>query len=216
MGDKEKTRMRITHINSNRSYSLCNDKININFYDKKETFSEYSTLCFVAESYKNSCLLLVEKLEESKNCSVGRIKYLSTLYLPAMFCFRHYLELKLKQLYIWYYGESFITDKDGHKLNKLLKDLQKDENVKFEILSKAIGFIEEHEKFSFNGEKDASYFRYLIDKNFESEKSLTFSLNYIDKIKLYLTELDFRINQIMQNDWLHSILKNNDKNNKKR
>ena len=127
-----------------------------------------------------------------------------------MFCFRHYLELKLKQLYIWCYGESFITDNDGHKLNKLLKDLQKDKNVKFEILRRAIDFIEEHEKFSFNGEKDASYFRYLINKKFESEKSLTFRLSDIDKIKLYLTELDFRINQIMQNDWLHSILKDND------
>ena len=210
MGDKEKTRVRITHVNSNRSYSFCNDKINIDFYDKKETFSEYSTLGYVVESYKNSCLLLVQKLEESKNCSEDRIKYLSTLYLPVMFCFRHYLELKLKQLYIWYYGESFITDNDGHKLNKLLKDLQKDKNVKFEILRRAIDFIEEHEKFSFNGEKDASYFRYLINKKFESEKSLTFRLSDIDKIKLYLTELDFRINQIMQNDWLRSILKDND------
>ncbi len=216
MSKSKKPRETINYINSNRSFSFHNNKININFYDKKETFSEYSTLCFVVESYKNSCLLLVEKLEECKNCSEGQIKYLSTLYLPTMFCFRHYLELKLKQLYIWYYGESFITDNDGHKLNKLLNDLHKDENVKYEILSKAIRFVEEHEKFSFNGEKDASYFRYLIDKNFESEKSLTFSLSDIEKIKLYLTELDFRINQIMQNDWLHSILKNNDKNNKKR
>ena len=78
MGDKEKTRVRITHVNSNRSYSFCNDKINIDFYDKKETFSEYSTFGYVVESYKNSCLLLVQKLEESKNCSEDRIKYLST------------------------------------------------------------------------------------------------------------------------------------------
>ncbi len=212
MSGKEKIRVRITHINSNRSYSFCNDKININFYDKKETFSEYSTLGFVVESYKNSCLLLVEKLEQCKSCSERQIKHLSTFYLPTMFCFRHYLELKLKQLYIWHYGESFITDNDGHKLNKLLNDLEKDETVKFEILSKAIGFIEEYEKFSFNGEKDASYFRYLINNKFETEKSLTFTLNDIDNIKFYLTELDFRIDQIMQNDWLHSILK--DKDNK--
>ena len=210
MSDKEKTRVPITHINSNRSYNFDKKKVNINFYNEKEPFSEYSTLGYVVESYKNSCLLLVQKLEESKNCSEDRIKYLSTLYLPVMFCFRHYLELKLKQLYIWCYGESFITDNNGHKLNKLLKDLQKDKNVKFEILRKAIDFIKEHEIFSFNGEKDASYFRYLINKKFESEKSLTFRLSDIDKIKLYLTEIDFRINQIMQNDWLHSILKDND------
>lgn len=211
MNKSQKPREPINYINSNRSFSFRNNRVNINFYDKKKTFSEYSTLGYVAESYKNSCLLLVEKLEECKNCSEGQIKYLSTFYLPAMFCFRHYLELNLKHLYIWYYGESFRADKDGHKLNKLLDDLQKNPNVDFAGLKNAITFVEEKEKISFTKENDVTYFRYLINNNFECEKNLTFTLNDIDKIKLYLTELDFRINQIMQNDWLRSILKDNDK-----
>ena len=211
MSKGEKPRELISYINSNRSYSFDNNKININFYNKEQSFSEYSTLGYVVESYKNSCLLLVEKLEQCKNCSEGQIKYLSTFYLPTMFCFRHYLELKLKQLYIWYYGESFRADKDGHKLNKLFDDLQKHPSVDLVCLKRAINFVEEREKISFTEKNDITYFRYLINKNFESEKSLTFTLSDIDEIKFHLTELDFRTNQIMQNDWVHSNLKGNNK-----
>ena len=206
MSDKEKTRVPIIHINSNRSYNFDKKKVNINFYNEKEPFSEYSTLGYVVESYKNSCLLLVEKLEQCKNCSEGQIKYLSTFYLPTMFCFRHYLELKLKQLYIWYYGESFRADKDGHKLNKLLDDLQKNPKVDFEGLKRPINFVEKREKISFIEKNDVAYFRYLINNKFDTEKNLAFALSDIDKIKLYLTELDFRIDQIMQNDWLKQWL----------
>ena len=75
--------------------------INFRFYDNlilgKETYSVITLLDFVAKSYADSCLTLFRRLEDYDfNNMPTQNNNISLRYLPAMFCFRHFIELKLK------------------------------------------------------------------------------------------------------------------------
>lgn len=206
--NKKETRKLITNTDGVYLYKFYDDKITIDFRVDGEPYSELSVLKFITDSYKNCCLELLAKFEhynfhdlEKKNI------HLASFYLPAMFCFRHYIELKLKYLYAHYYKESFLMNSDGHKLKKLLEDLQKRYNNKFGIFNKAIEWIDNHEKIKPLEDSIDSYFRYLADKEFNFESHLEISITEIKEWIENIGELEFRLEQIKQNDWLSDCLR---------
>ena len=124
-------------------------------------------------------------------------------YLPAMFCFRHYIELKLKYLYMYYNHETFNST--SHNLQVLLDQLKKKNESPYKIFDDAIEFLKQYEKFVPNGNNFDSYFRYLFDKQFNREEQLTIPIAEISKIENYILEIEFRILCIQNNEFIRKI-----------
>lgn len=192
-------------------YKFYDDKIQIDFQVNDYPCAELVAFEFATASYENAALLLFTELEHySVQDTKIRKQYMSTLYLPAMFCFRHYIELQVKSLYMWYFRKPLSLDnKNLHILRQLFEELQKKSNNKFTIIATAIEYIEKYEKFSTSHAYDSSYFRYLANKNYDFEEHLEIPISDIGKIKNYIIEIDFRTKQIKQNDWLCGFHDNN-------
>lgn len=64
-------------------------------------FCELGELTYVAESYFRSSIKLLSEVEKIDITKDDKYNYnLSFYFLPAMFCFRHYVELKMKIVYL--------------------------------------------------------------------------------------------------------------------
>lgn len=168
--------------------TFYDDKIVVSFQFRDnmlfhgETFSEITLLNFVAKSYANSCLTLFKKLTEYNPQETNSIKNesISYRYLPAMFTFRHYLELRLKTLYMVLKKQSFNFD---HNLSALLGEL-KESGFNSNVFDEPIKFIENYEK------GNDEYFRYLITKNFQCTKKLEIPMFQFDKIKSIIQDIE--------------------------
>lgn len=190
-------------------YKFYEDKIYIDFRVGNFPCAELAVFEYVTASYKNAALLLLLELEKYDALDNKIYKQCSTtFFLPAMFCFRHYIELKIKCLYMWYYKEGLLLDngKNSHKLKELFEKLQKTSNNKFSVFTRAIDYIEKYEKFSIDNKSNPSYFRYLTDKNYKFEEHLEIPISDTKIIKNFITEIEFRTEQIKQSDWLHELL----------
>ena len=166
-------------------------KIQFEFYDNLigdcETFSEVTLLEYVANSYEKSCLTLFKCVDEyDLDKSINFNKNCSYRFLPAMFCFRHYVELKLKCLYMIINNRSFENE---HDLEKLLKPI-KDEGIDCKGFKKAINLINNYEK------NDTSFFRYLIDTNFECVKEINVKIHIFNEIKSIINEITIEYREI--------------------
>lgn len=166
--------------------------------------SEFQVLEFVINSYKTSCITLLNELKrytqlENVKDKITMLQY----YLPAMFCFRHYIELKLKYLYMYYNHETFNSS--SHNLQVLLDQLKKKNESPYKIFDDAIEFLKQYEKFVPNGNNFDSYFRYLFDKQFNREEKLTIPIAEISKIENYILEIEFRILCIQNNEFIRKI-----------
>lgn len=187
------------------------EKLTIHFLgtqtNKKIGSSILAVLPFLIDSYKNSCLQLLHTLKQHIPFNEAKkSKYYATFYLPAMFCFRHYVELKLKYLYAYYGQKTFETN---HNLRSLASDLNK--VYPNNLFDSVVDYIDSLERFFPEGKTDDTYFRYLVDKNFVVENSLEISLQNIEKVEFFITELEFRIEKIQESEWLRSILASNNK-----
>lgn len=171
-----------------------------------ESFSEKTVFDFVATSYASSCLTLLSRMKEYYKAEDYRKKdQCSYRFLPAMFCFRHYIELKLKYLYMCYHQEEYLGN---HNLRKLCEDLKKDNLFDMGIFDEPIEYIEKIEKFIPNGKVDESYFRYLANKNFQFQEHLEIPFSDIEKIENYIREIEFRVSQVRMNVWLLKTMNN--------
>lgn len=177
--------------------SYCEDKMLIDFrinYDPlginvPESFSEKTVLGFVTRSYADSCITLLDKMRKYKDAKTNTSKdYCAYRYLPAMFCFRHYLELKLKFLYLYYHNESFDTS--CHSLKGLLEDLKKNSTFLSDVFDEPIAYISELEKFEPNGKVEASCLRYLISNDFKCKEHLEIPMFELDKIKNFILRIE--------------------------
>ena len=169
----------------------------------KQTFSEVALLNFVAKSYAESSLTLLKYVNEYKFEDSYFIKNnRSARYLPAMFCFRHYIELKLKCIYMTLTGTQFNTNE--HSLSKLLEEI-KEAGFELNVFNEPISFIENIEN------DDTSYFRYLISSKFDCVDKLNIPMFQFDKIKNYILEIEFCCSMFLGNKMLKNRYKENNK-----
>lgn len=165
-----------------------------------ESFSEKTVFQFVTQSYAYSCLTLLSKIENYSQTDDYKQRDLCAYrFLPAMFCFRHYLELKLKHLYMHYFNESFLPT---HDLNELYKDLKKDGRFNMSIFEEPIKFVENFERFIPDGKIEEAYFRYLADKKFRFQEQIKISLRDVSKVREFINEIEFRVGQVLMQEFL--------------
>lgn len=152
-----------------------------------KNFSEITELNFVAESYAHACLTLLNEVNKYSLESPNNKKRIYH-YLPAMFCFRHYLELRLKCLYMDLTKESFSME---HPLPKLLEEV-KNAGYNMDSFDKAVEYISNLEK------NDDSYFRYLISKSFKSVDKLTIPVHEFAKVKNWINKIEIDYNDFIR------------------
>ena len=106
-----------------------------------DNFSEKTVFDFVATSYASSCLTLLNRMKDYRDAEDYRQKdQCSYRFLPAMFCFRHYVELKLKHLYMCYHQEEYM---ENHNLRKLCEDLKKENLFNMGVFDEPGRFVDE-------------------------------------------------------------------------
>ncbi len=154
-----------------------------------KNFSEITELNFVAESYARACLTLLKEVNKynlGNQTSINKKRIYR--YLPAMFCFRHYLELRLKCLYMDLTKESFSME---HSLSKLLEEV-KNAGFNMDSFDKAVEYISNLEK------NDDSYFRYLISKSFKSVDKLTIPVHEFAKVNNWINKIEIDYNHFIR------------------
>ena len=137
-----------------------------------ENFSEEMVLGYLATCYANSCLTLISILEKYNTTeNLTEKRNIASRYLPAMFCFRQYVELKLKELYIDIKNElpNFI-----HDIEVLKNSIERELKVNIVAFDQALDFIKDKEK------RSQTFFRYL-SKN---------ASEYVDKLQFCVAEFD--------------------------
>lgn len=171
-----------------------------------ESFSEKSVLNFVAQSYANSCLTLFHRVEEYKDTDKYSIMDNCALrYLPAMFCFRHYIELKLKYLYMCYANEEYNSN--THNLSTLLQEL-KGKGFPSNVFDLPIEYIKERECFTSIDDGNDSFFRYLIDKDMKCKEHLNIPMFEFDKIKTYILDIEYHTRLMLTNKFIRETIEN--------
>lgn len=145
---------------------------------EKENFNELNVLDFVATSYKNSCFCIIEKIKKGLRNKKDDI---IILYLPLMFCFRHYLEMKLKLLYVDCAHELF--DK-GHKLSDLRDALKGKGYINVNIFDSAINYIESLEN------NYPEHFRYIVATDYKFTDKLIIPKDVCDVIFNYINHIE--------------------------
>lgn len=180
-----------------KTYSTDKITVDFNFVDNTilgniENFSEKTVINFVANSYYKSCLtLLAEVKKYVPTDKYNKMDACAFRYLPAMFCFRHYVELKLKLLYMHYANESFNVL--CHTLSDLLNEL-KAKGFSLDVFDEPISYVESLEKIKNSQVNGDSYFRYLIDKHMVCQESLEIPMFEYSKIKNYITDIEHYTN----------------------
>ena len=196
MGKKDRKHLQEKGIDGAIHKTYYKDKIVVdfrftdsNFRIDTENFSEKTVIDFVAKSYYKSCLSLLNQVSkydyDSKYHEMDNCAY---RYLPAMYCFRHYLELKLKYLYMVYANESFNAE--SHSLSTLLTEL-KSKGFTHNVFDKPVEYIESLEKIPNSQQHSCDfYFRYLIDRNIVCQESLEIPMFEYEKIKEYILDIE--------------------------
>lgn len=159
-------------------------------------FSEVGELSYVAESYFKSAIQLISKVDDIENKTEIKKQYdLSFYFLPAMFCFRHYIELKLKIIFLRIKKDQFYLT---HDLNEIKNEI---ENMGFtkHCFDKAIEFINSYEK------GQVEFFRYLLD----TANKFTKDIKIKNKTKEKMMEFYMQIEHYTNLYFAHEFLKNN-------
>lgn len=203
---KHKNKEPLNNHDGGISYSGDKNKVLIDFCDnEKNESSELLEFKFVVDSYFESAFTLLNEVEKyvlADNFNKKKICLLK--YLPAFFCFRHYVELKLKYLFMKDTGCSFNTKE--HTLSNLLEELKNETGTSYAVFDRAITYIEKQEKIVGN-QKQTAYSRYLVDTNFNFSKNILIVLDDIKTMKTLLKEIEGRLDQVEQvktfNKWLN-------------
>lgn len=147
-----------------------------------ENFSEEMILGYLATCYENSCLTLISILEKYTSTeNVIEKRNIASRYLPAMFCFRHFVELKLKELCIGIKNE--LPD-SVHDIKALKKHLIKELNISIGAFDNAWNFIKNKEKGS------QTFFRYLSKNADEYVDKLHFSVEEFDMVRKLILDIN--------------------------
>ena len=189
--------------NPNNKYIECSkEKITINFdtnikfYDKSIT--QLTTLDYTIKSYFYSAIILAEKLLHY-DFDDRNTYYNNFLYLPMMFSFRQYVELKMKYLYTYCYEKSFPNT---HVLSELRDNLKDTEFYGIFGGNSSIDVCE----FIDNLEKAPEYFRYILDKNCQGVTEISIDIKTAEKVIYYCREIEHRCELILFNKKLHEAI----------
>lgn len=156
-------------------YTMKNDPA------RTELAGDIRLLDFVATSYAESCLTLLKRINEYENeDSLSTNKAKAYRYLPAMFCFRHYLESRLKYLYMEITRE---YPDPNYGLTDLLDSI-KQNGFNLTIFDEPIKHIDQIEK------NRTEHFRYLIAEKFADADDLEIPAYEFDRIKGYITNIE--------------------------
>lgn len=150
-------------------------------------------LDFVAVSYAESCLTLIKRIKEyDDEDSLSTNEARAYRYLPAMFCFQHYLESRLKYLYLT------ITRKQADSNYDLTDFLNaiKQYGFSLNVFDEPIKFIDQIEK------NRVEYFRHLLAEKFAGADQLEIPNYEFDKIKGYITNIEKQCKTYVE--WLDS------------
>lgn len=142
-------------------------------------FCELGELTYVAESYFRSSLKLLSEVEKIDITKEDKHNYnLSFYFLPAMFCFRHYVELKMKIVYLDIKKDEFIFNHELQYLREKIESL----GFTKHCFDDAIALIDSYEK------GQVEFFRYLLGKDCVFKKSFSIQKGLNEKIKnIYLS-----------------------------
>jgi hypothetical protein len=196
-------------------YKYFDDRVTIDFSidriidgNLKSNFSEMNIINFDANSYRVCCLTLLKNMTKYKDAQTYSEKeYFASMYLPAMFCFRHYIELKLKFLYMYFCKETFTPT---HDLNTLLADLKNNSDFTLSVFDEPIDYINNVEQFMPDGKVEVAYFRYLCDLNFEWQKHLEIPMFEHEKIRQYILNIENRVLSFIQNKFVNGLASESD------
>lgn len=156
--------------------------------DDSEQFSEKTVLDFVVRSYASSCLTLLKRMENYKDAETYHdMNECALRYFPALFCFRHYLELKLKYLYMCYTNQTFNIA--SHNLMDLHSEL-KEVGFNHNVFDKPIQYIKDREYYMNVSDGDASVFRYLIKRDFQCKEKLIIPMSEFTTIKDFILDIE--------------------------
>ena len=162
-----------------------------------EHFSEKTVLNFIAQSYASSCLTLLNQMKNYRIAETHKsMNDCAMLYFPAMFCFRHYIELKLKYLFMCYTDKPFIS---SHNLSNLHEDLQK-VGFNHKVFEKPIQYIMNQEYYMEMKDSDASVFRYLIKQDLQCKEKLIIPMFEFDTIQTFITDIEQYTNILLLNE----------------
>lgn len=174
-------------------YNLTDDKFEIQFeyYEDSEkdskTFSEITLLEYVATSYWESCLTLFRRVEQyDLNKIISFNRSCSYRFLPAMFCLRQYIELKLKCLYMLVNRTSFDNNHNLKELTSFIKE----KGFSLNNFNVAINFVNKYEH------NDAAFFRYMIDKNFKCTKKISMNMHMYNQIHDMILNMENEYNKV--------------------
>lgn len=170
-------------------YNLGEDEVSVDFRfiggldgEDLENFSEQKILDYLATCYANSCLTLLSSLEKyTQTENLIEKRNIAYRYLPAMFCFRHFVELKLKGIYVEIKNE--MPD-FNHDLEKIKKIIEENLNKPLIAYQQALDFLEEKEKSS------QTFFRYLSNKSKEFVDKIHFSMKETETVRKLISDIN--------------------------
>ena len=137
-------------------------------------FDEFGELTYVAESYFRSSIKLLSDVDKISDSKDTKLNYkLSFYFLPAMFCFRHYVELKMKITYLNLTKDKFIVNHDLHFLRQNIEQ----QGFVNHCFDEAIELIDSYEQ----GHDE--FFRYLLSKDFVFTKEISILNGVKNKIE---------------------------------
>lgn len=194
---KNKTKKPVKNYLGECKYKYESDKVIIDFTNQNGDPAELAVFYNLSQSYLNAALILFDNTKKfMTRQEIGTRNKNVFLYVPAFFCFRHYIEMQLKYFYMRYVKEQF---ENIHDLKDLLNAL-KDKNCPiYTYFVEAVDFIQKHEKYD-------SQFRYLATKQFEFEKQLVIDMKDIEKVRDIAMSLNVGISMFLTNEFIEDLI----------
>jgi hypothetical protein len=186
-----------------QQFHFSEEKITVSFINNYQFYNEnipqITTLDYTVKSYFHSTIVLANQLQKF---DVGNkdTYYVNYLYLPMMFSFRQYIELKMKYLYMCVTHKAFNTE--THDLEKLREELK---NTDFYAFFNGNNSSVDVVKFIKTLEKKPEYFRFVLDKECEETESLQIYIDTAEKVKYYCSEIESRIEMAQVCQKLHEM-----------
>ena len=197
---QEKGHYNMVKISRNETGTFLNFEYDLTNDEMVETqFCEIGELSYVAESYFRSAIQLISKVDEIESETEIKKQYnLSFYFLPAMFCFRHYVELKLKIIFLQMKKDKFYIT---HNLKEMKDEI---ENMGFtkHCFDEAIELIDSYE----NGQVEL--FRYLLNKtNNEFTNEIKIQHKTKEKMLKFYRQIEYYTNIYFGHKFIEEILK---------
>lgn len=165
-------------------------------------FCEQGELTYVAESYFRSSMKLLSEVDKINVSNNDKSNYYLTFYfLPAMFCFRHYVELKMKIVFLDLKKDKFIIKHDLHFLR---------ENIEQCGFSKHC-FDEAIELIDYYEQGHDEFFRYLLTKDFVFTTDISILHGLKNKIEKIYYSIEHWSSQYFSYRLMKELLENGTK-----